>query len=363
MSDAGGEREQHRADEVGPPRPRGRRLQRVQRAGQRGDEAIDHRGRVAAADEREERLGHGALPGVARGLDPEGGQPERLAQQPLDHAHALHAAEREGRRAAREQPAAGAQAVAVADDLEPGERDDRARDRQQPCERDDARRDEQPLAGGVGEAVERLARHVAHDVLARGGDATGDRQEDAELRGGERGDEEGPRCEAQPVVGRRRRLGRVPERAAQRLRVAAGHGAQDDLRVAPAAGRLHAQLEHAEQALQRALGRVERGDPLAGDDLLVARQQPRPEMERAPVQRPGGRVPPHQAGDDDEHQAGDAVDQAARVARAGPDDDGDDERDRHLAQAAERLDEDARRVHAPRRAQRIGDDRRGPSIT
>ena len=48
------------------------------------------------------------------------------------------------------------------------------------------------------------------------------------------------------------------------------------------------------------------------------------------------------------------------AARAGPDDDGDDERDRHLAQAAERLDEDARGVHAPRRAQRIGDDRGGP---
>ena len=188
--------------------------------------------------------------------------------------------------------------------------------------------DEQPLAGGVGEAVERLARHVAHDVLARGGDAAGDGQEHAELRRGERGDEEGPRREAQPGVGCRRGLGRVPERAAQRLRVAARDGPQHDLRVTAAARRLHAQLEHAEHALQRALGRVERGDPLAGDDLLVARQQPGPEVERVPVQRPGGRVPADEAGDDDEHQAGDAVEEAARVARTGADDDGDDERDR-----------------------------------
>ena len=170
-----------------------------------------------ARQDREQRAGRGALLGVARDLEPQRREPERAAQRALDDAHRVDAPHRHDRVGALQQPAADAQAVAVARDRETGERDDRADRRERP--RDDQQRGESelPAAGRVGQQPRgvldvALARDHVAEQLGGGGQR---RQDHAELARRQRADDQV--AAAQPALGQRLGLRRLRSlRAASR---------------------------------------------------------------------------------------------------------------------------------------------------
>ena len=93
-----------------------------------------------------------------------------------------------------------------------------------------------------------------------------------------------------------------------------GHGAQHDLSLGAAARGLHVQLLHAEQALERSLGGVDRLDARDRDAGLVGRHQPGAQVERVLGHPVDGRAPAQVAHDQHHHHAHET--HAARRARA-----------------------------------------------
>ena len=148
---------------------------------------------VAHAHEREQRARRRGLVGVARDLDRQRRQPERAPEDALDHPHGAHPPDRHRRLAARDEPAADPQPVAVAGHGEAAEGDDRAR-----ASRAATRARSSPAApstiavAGVRERAHRLlAAPLVEELLDDLPGAREHRQDDAELAGGERGDAAG----------------------------------------------------------------------------------------------------------------------------------------------------------------------------
>ena len=244
------------------------------------------------------------------------------------------------RRASR--PRSDAQDVALAAHLEAREDDDRGHERQNVRAAEHDRDREHDLVDRVEPRDEALAvARDVDDVVEQRDDAGDGGQRDADLRPGQRGQQQPAHAEAHELVGRRR--GGLAEREANARGLLMRDRRQHDLVGGVRTRHLHAQLDDAEQPLQHPGRGVDRLHASARDELLVGREDAGAVMQRDVVDPIRGSAPARVA---DRRCAGDAGerqrDRGSRPAAA-------EDRDEHdaadeLQRRTQRLDDDRRRM-------------------